>query len=486
MTTNKTSALSGDDFSAGDLAALSFDFASVRAAYRQGVRVAALVREVHARLMRDDNEHVWTHVIALDALLERAQELERLRQDGVALPLFGIPYGVKGNIDGAGLPTTAGCAGFGYVAERTAAVVERLHRAGAILIGKQNMDQFATGLVGIRSPHGYCRNSFDRRYIPGGSSSGSAVAVSSGHVGFSIGSDTGGSGRVPAALNNIVGPKPTPGRVSTYGFLYCNRSFDVAPVFALTTDDAYDVLDVIEGQDARDPYSHAVPAESAATQVAPGFRFAIPDARHLEFFGDEQARRQFAAAVGRLVERGGTAVEVDFAPFLEAGRMVFNSPLIAERWLTYGAFCAQGSDDLDPNVRQAILAAQQYSAADAHAQQYRLQELQRQVHAGLADLAFLLVPTCGTIYRCDEVEADPVRLNTNLGYYTYFANPLRLCAISVPAGLRGDGLPFGACLLAPADADRRLQSYANALHAAFGGNLGATRHAFARPVAAAA
>jgi allophanate hydrolase len=460
---------------ATDLTALSLHFDALRAAYANGVSPVEVIREIYRRRAQRDGDHVWTHVVPADDALRDARRVADLGAAGASLPLYGIPFGVKDNIDVEGLPTSAGCAAFTYIAQRTAAVVERLQAAGAILIGKQNMDQFATGLVGIRSPAGYCRNPFDERYIPGGSSSGSAVAVSTGQVAFSIGSDTGGSGRVPAALNNIVGLKPTPGLVSTHGFLYCNRSFDVAPVFALTTDDAFTVLDVLRGFDERDCYSVPVPAITVGS-VPHRFRFGVPTAKHLDFFDDPLAQAQFDQAITHLRELGGEPVEIDFAPFLETGRLVFNSPFIAERWVTYGAIADSDAPDVHPAVRQAIQASRQYSAADTFTALYRLEELKRLAYAQLEAVDLLAVPTAGTIYRCDEVEADPVALNANLGYYTYFANPLRLCAISVPAGLRPDGLPFGVSLLGKPFEDQRLAAYARRLHAAIGGRLGATTH----------
>lgn len=453
---------------------LSLDFESLRRAYREGLTPSALVKEIYRRLDARRGDFVWTHVAPLEQALRAALLVEQRAAEGHALPLYGLPYGVKDNIDVAGLPTSAACASFTYLADRTAAVVEKLAEAGAILIGKQNMDQFATGLVGIRSPAGYCRNPFNEDYIPGGSSSGSAVAVSTGQVAFSIGSDTGGSGRVPAAFNNIVGLKPTPGLVSSYGFLYCNRSFDVPPVFALTTSDAVAVFDAIRGHDPRDIYSVSRPPAPAAS--ASDFTFGIPDAAHLTFFDDVHAETQFHYAVELMRELGGKPVEVNYAPFAEAGQLVFGSPFIAERHVTYGAHVESGSPHVHPVVRQAILAASRYSAADAFAAQYRLEELKQLAWRELDRVAFMLTPTAGTLYRCDEVEADPVRRNGDLGYYTYHANPLRLSAVSVPAGLRPDGLPFGACLVGKPFDDLTIAAYADRLHRAAGGRLGATRH----------
>jgi len=461
----------------GDLSAQSLDFASLQKQYAKGLSPTALIEEVYRRLDADKDANIWIHIAPREQALQEARRIEQLAASGQSLPLYGLPFGVKDNIDVAGLPTTAACASLNHIADSSATVVEKLRAAGAILIGKQNMDQFATGLVGIRSPAGYCRNPFDQRYIPGGSSSGSAVAVSVGHVSFSIGSDTGGSGRVPAAFNNIVGLKPTPGLVSTHGFLYNNRSFDVAPILALTTLDAFQVLVVLAGHDERDPFCVAVPlGQDDSGDMSDRFSFGIPAKRHLQFFGDAFAEAQFNAAVEQLLQLGGVPVEIDFSPFLEANELVFNSAFIAERWITYGAIAENHPEDVHPAVLHALQAGQRYTAVDAFNALYRLEQLKQQAYRILDAVKLLVTPTAGTIYRCDEVEADPLRLNSNLGYYTYFANLLRLSAISVPAGFRPDGLPFGICLIAAPFDDERLLYVANRFHHAIGGRLGATRH----------
>jgi allophanate hydrolase len=455
---------------------LSLDFRSLSRAYAQGVvRPRQVVEEVYRRIAARGDDFVWLHLRPMADVLAQADALGARRANGEALPLFGLPYGVKDNIDVAGLPTSAACTAFTYTADRSAAVVEKLDAAGALLIGKQNMDQFATGLVGVRNVGGrHCVNSFDARYIPGGSSSGSAVSVAVGSTSFSIGSDTGGSGRVPAALNNLVGLKPTPGLVSSRGFVYCNRSFDVPPVFALTVGDAQAVLHVIAGPDAEDVYSRPAPPATVDGTLPSTFRFAMPQASQLEFFGDTQASAQFERALDHLMAMGGEPFEVDFEPFLEAGRMVFNSALVAERWLSYGDTVKRAPETVHPAVKTAIEAATGYSAADAYATAYRLRELQREVWHVLGGAACLVVPTAGTIYTCEQVAADPMRLNAHMGHYTYFANPLRLAAISVPAGLRDDGLPFGVSLIGLPWSDARIASLAAAFHARVGGALGAT------------
>jgi allophanate hydrolase len=316
----------------------------------------------------------------------------------------------------------------------------------------------------VRNVDGHCRNVFDGHRIPGGSSSGSAVAVASGQVAFSIGTDTGGSGRVPAACNNIVGLKPTPGVVSTHGFVHNNRSFDVASVLALQVNDAYRVLDVLIGHDPRDLYSSTRPLHGPTSRaLPPAFRFAVPRAAQLDFFGDAHAAAAWGRALRRLQARGGEAVEIDCAPLREAGELLFDSPLAAERWLSYGPTLLDHPATVHPAVAQALQRGHEFDAAQAYATAYRLRELRQAALAELADIAFLALPTCARIPLVSEVEADPQRLNAQMGRYTAFANPLGLFAVSVPAGLRDDGLPFGLSLVGRGHDDLRLQPWAAAV-----------------------
>lgn len=459
-----------------DITALSLDCNTLFKAYSdKSVSPVEVIDEVYRRIAAQGDDKVWLHLVPLEQARQRAALVER-RYAGRQKPaLYGLPYGLKDNIHVAGLPTSAACAGLCEVASESATIVGKLDRAGAILIGKQNLDQFATGLVGIRNPSGYCRNALNADYIPGGSSSGSAVAVAKGLVSFSIGSDTGGSGRVPAALNNIVGLKATPGLVSNYGFLCNNRTFDVAPVFALTVPDANAVLEVIAGYDSLDPFSsrrRLLPLSAAQRQGY--FRFAVPRERQLEFFGDRQAEFQYAQALATLRALGGIPVEIDFSPFIEASNTIFNSPFIVERAMTYGPIARLHPTAIHPAVQSALDAAEDYSAQDVFRSLYRLSELRQIAHAMLAEVEFLALPTAGTIYRCADVEADPIRLNANMGYYTYFANPLHLSVVSVPAGIRSDGLAFGLSLVAGPWREKTLHHLGLRFHRATGGRLGAT------------
>jgi len=448
-----------------DLRELPLDAFTLRAGYREHrFTPRDVIEEVYRRIAARGDDHVWLSLQPKAAVLKAALALERGDRD---LPLYGLPYGVKDNIDVAGLPTTSGCEALRYIAARSATVVEKLGQAGALLLGKQNLDQFATGLVGIRCVGGFCRNALDPRYIPGGSSSGSAVAVAADLTSFSIGSDTGGSGRVPAAYHGIVGLKPTPGLVSTYGFLYCNRSFDVPSIFARRVEDAFAVLEVLREE-------LLLPSAAEMTH-GDSFRFAVPRADQLEFFGDAEQARRFGSAVSALRGLGGEPVTVDFTPFVEAGELVFQSALVAERWLTYGATIERHPEAVHPAVRTAISNARKYSAVDAFATLHRLSELQVVARETLNGVACLVTPTVGTLYTVDQVEADPFELNTRMGYYTYFANPLRLSAISVPAGHREDGLPFNLSLVSNGFHELALGRVARALEAATAGAAPPTR-----------
>ena len=455
---------------------IPLDIASLRRRYQSGeLTPLALVEELLARMAGEDTHHIWISRLDADALRIYAQALEG--KDIASLPLYGIPFAIKDNIDLAGLPTTAACPEFAYTPERSAAVVQRLIDAGAIPIGKTNLDQFATGLNGTRSPYGACRNAFDPDFISGGSSSGSAVAVALGLASFSLGTDTAGSGRVPAAFNNLVGHKPSCGALSTRGMVPACRSLDAMSIFALTAEDAERVLAVAAGLDADDEYSRQLAPHGFDFGRAAGFRFGVPMQKDLQFFGNAEAERLFGEAVERMQALGGTPVAVDLAPFLDTARLLYGGPWVAERYLAIRDFFDAQPDRVFPPVRDIIAGGRAISAADTFAHLYRLRALKRTCDAVWSAVDVMLTPTAGTIYRVDEMQADPIRLNSHLGHYTNFMNLLDLAATAVPAGFQNDGLPFGVTLIAPPHQDGPLLHLASRMQQALGGTLGATPHA---------
>ena len=435
-----------------DLAAMAAAVSETRASLRD------LVDGVIRRCEACPHRHVWIHRVDDAALRRRADALERRRAAGEAMPLLGATFAVKDNIDVAGLPTTAGCPSFAYTPDRSATVVQRLEAAGAILVGKTNMDQFATGLVGTRSPHGAPRCAFNADYVSGGSSSGSAVAVAAGLVSFALGTDTAGSGRVPAAFNDLTGLKPTRGRVSAAGVVPACRSLDCVSVLTKSSTDAATVLRLAQGADDRDAFSRAAPGRGGgAAEPANGrFRFGVPADDALDFFGDAEAAALYAEAVARFEAVGGERVEIDSAPFAEAAAMLYGGPWVAERYAAVGGFIEDHPSACDPTVRGIILGGARPSAADAFRAAYRLEALRRRAEAVWTALDTLLLPTTGTIYRVDDIAADPVALNTNLGRYTNFMNLLDACGLALPAGFRDNRTPFGVTLAAPAFHDDKL------------------------------
>ena len=441
--------------------------------------VETIERALSEIARRGDNG-VWITVTPRERLLARARELEQRQSAGDALPLFGLTFAVKDNIDVAGLPTTAACPAFSYLPVTDAPVVRRLLDAGALCLGKVNLDQFATGLTGTRSPYGVSKNLFDGRFIVGGSSSGSAVAVAAGLVDFALGTDTAGSGRVPAAFNNVVGLKPSRGLLSTTGVVPACPSLDCLSIFALTVEDAVRVAAVARGYDDVDCFSRPEADTFQFTMGArpPRFRFGLPRASALDFLGDGHAAEQFARAVAGLAALGGEQVEVDFARFREAGELVYGGAFVAERLVAAGRLLAEHPDALIAPVRGILEGATSIRAGAALETARQLARTRRHAARVFAGLDFLFVPTTPTIFRITEVETDPLRLNTALGMYTTFVNPLDLAAVAIPTGIRGDNLPGGATLIGPWGSDARLAAFASALHRATSTKLGATEKTF--------
>jgi allophanate hydrolase len=419
--------------------------------YASGLTPTALISELCTRIEAYPDPAVWIHRLSREEMLVHARRVEARGRAGQ--PLYGVPFAIKDNIDLAGVPTTAACPAFAYVPDRSASVVEQLLAAGAIPVGKTNLDQFATGLVGTRSPHGTPRNPFNPDIIPGGSSSGSAVAVSAGLVSFALGTDTAGSGRIPAGFNDLVGLKPTRGALSTRGVVPACRSLDCVSVFTRHCADAAAVWRVIDGFDPADPMSRVRPATIG---TAPFRRVGVPARRDLEFFGDAEAERLFRAAVVRLPSLGLEAVEIDFAPFRETAALLYQGPWVAERWAALQSFHAQHAEAFLPVTRGIIEGGARLTAADAFAGQYRLAELTRRAAAEWEKMDVLLVPTAPRPYTLAEIEADPVWHNSRLGTYTNFVNLLDLAALAVPAGFRADKLPHGVTFIAPAWSEPRL------------------------------
>ena len=463
----------------------SLDLTTLATAYAHGALTpAAVVLDIHKAIGELADNPIWIHCLPLHALTQQAAALEARRKSGASLPLYGVPFAVKDNIDVAGCPTTAACPAYAYVPTATAHAVQRLLDAGALLIGKTNLDQFATGLVGTRSPYGACRNAFNRDYISGGSSSGSAVAVAAGLVSFALGTDTAGSGRVPAGFNNIVGLKPTPGVVSTSGVVAACRSLDCVSVFALTCGDATQVFEAMRGFDAHDIYARSDTGVRGGFSLATAaFRCGVPAAAQREFFGDDAARVAFEQSLLTLREIGAECVEIDFRPFVEVARLLYDGPWVAERFAAIRDFIATNAGDLHPVTRKVIESAQKWNAVDTFEALYRLRELKRRCDAELAKIDVLAVPTSGTIYTHAQLEEAPVERNTHLGYYTNFVNLLDLCALAVPGAFRADGLPAGVTLIGAAHADHYLSAIGSRFHRASNVLLGATSFKLPTPAA---
>ncbi|MEN4922396.1 allophanate hydrolase [Achromobacter spanius] len=445
-----------------------------QAAYRDGAQPEALLAG-YAGTAGSPEDNAWIRRVDRALLDEQLDGLRLLLAaaggDVSRLPLYGVPFAIKDNIDAAGWPTTAACPEFAYTPAEDATVVRRLRAAGAILIGKTNLDQFATGLVGTRSPHGAVANTFNPDYVSGGSSSGSASVVARGIAAFSLGTDTAGSGRVPAGFNNIVGLKPTKGWLSTAGVVPACRTLDCVSIFALTVDDADKVAQVAGGYDDADPYSRPMPAgASRPWPKAP--RLVIPAT--LEFFGDAQAAAVFDDAVRALRADGAQVEAVDFSPFNELAALLYQGPWVAERFAAVEALWREQPDAINPVVRGIVEQAANYSALDAFKAEYRRAELTRQIHRALDGFDALVVPTSPSIYTIAQLQADPVTLNSRLGVYTNFANLADLSALAVPAGMRADGLPSGITLIGLAWQDRALAQFGRQWQARRGLPLGAT------------
>ncbi|MEM7376604.1 MAG: allophanate hydrolase [Pseudomonadota bacterium] len=440
--------------------ALTLD--ALRDAYTRGTSTPAQVIDaIHARAARFADRNMWIRPVTE---AELSPYLQRLADSPVAsLPLWGVPFVIKDNIDLAGIPTTAGCPAFGYTPTASAFVVQQLIDAGAIPVAKANLDQFATGLNGTRSPHGPCRNAFDADFVSGGSSSGSAVSVALGLASFSLGTDTAGSGRVPACFNNLVGLKPTRGLLSASGSVPACRSLDCISVFALTAADANAVLACAEGQDTSDGYSRANRFDNSARQFgrrSGPLRVGVIPEPQLQFFGDEAYQAAYARSLARLQADGITVEEVDYAPFAEAAALLYEGPWVSERYIAMEGILRTDPEAVFPTVRSIVEPGAEPRATDLFRAQYRLAELQGVCAAQLARFDCLLTPTAGRLFTVAEMLEEPIKRNSELGYYTNFMNLLDMAAVSVPTAFTEAGLPFGITVAGPAFSDRALLSIA--------------------------
>jgi allophanate hydrolase len=471
LRTRNSALCSGPVLHSGDC--LSETVATIVEAHRAGTAAPEqTVARSFARIRAHADPAIFISLRPEADVLTEARALGAARN--VALPLYGIPVAVKDNIDVAGLPTTAACPAFSYQPSQDSTAVARLRAAGAIVIGKTNLDQFATGLVGVRSPYGSPRNTFNSQLIPGGSSSGSAVAVAAGLVPLALGTDTAGSGRVPAGLNNIVGLKPSLGLISTFGVVPACRTLDCVSVFALTVDDAWMALGAMAATDRADPYSRDRPL--GIPGVMPQVKLGIPRTGQLLFFGDRQYEAEYKAALERLMRIGCELVAIDIEPFYETARLLYEGPWVAERTIAARSILSSDPEAIHPVTREIILSGLRPTATDAFAAFYKLEALRRVADHTFLQVDALALPTAPTAYSVKQVLADPIQLNSRLGTYTNFVNLLDLCGLAIPASMTEAGVPFGITLLAPGGADARLAEIGRVFHADTALPLGALKH----------
>lgn len=456
----------------------AFDIGSLHAAYAKGWPVSEMIETVFARIETVADPGIFLYLADRLALLAEAAKLGPF--DPVASPLWGIPFAVKDNIDVSGMPTTAACPDYSYMPEKDATVVRLLKAAGAIVIGKTNLDQFATGLVGVRSPYPIPRNAIDPSLVPGGSSSGSAVATAHGIVSFALGTDTAGSGRVPAGLNNIVGLKPTVGALSTTGVIPACRTLDCVSIFALTVDDAWSVFSVAAEQDHTDAYSKSIPATGCGP-LPPVLRIGVPAKGDRQFFGDGAMETAYAASLDVLAGLGHRIVEVPFSDFYATANLLYEGAWVAERYAAVKDFFDASEASFHPVTRKIYGSAKSLSAADAFNGFYALQALKQKVAPLMATVDLFCVPTAPRHYTRADLDAEPIRENSRLGTYTNFVNLLDMCGIAVPTGTRNDGLPASVTLLAVSGKDGLTAALAANIHKKSGLTLGAT--GWAQPVA---
>lgn len=447
--------------------------------YQDGIFLpGAIVNFIYSEIDAQGEQGVWTYLVPKEQVLERINFLEAIGP-GLRnrMPLWGIPFSVKDCIDIKGFPTSAACPGFSYIAEDTNPVVQKILDAGGIFIGKTNLDQFATGLVGIRTGFEIPCNPFDADYIPGGSSSGAAVSVSRGLVSFAVGTDTGGSGRVPAGFNNIVGLKPTRGLLSTTHTVHACRTLDCLSIFALTASDAFYVFNVVNQYDSSNPLSrpYSAPPQKLANFVeGQEFYFGVPNQTQREFFGNEDMEKLFEEAIEKLCSLGGICAEIDYSPFIETNDLLFNGSWVSERYNSVGKFIESNLEAVHPITGKIILSAREIKASQVFEEFYKLEAIKRKMLPLWEGIDLLMVPTTGTIYKIKEIEENPMQLNFTLGYYTNFVNLLDLAAVAVPNGFQSTGLPAGITLISLPFTEKFLTGIGQLFHHQRVKKLGAT------------
>lgn len=457
---------------------INLTISALRKVYATGdITPAQVINEIILLNQNYEDRNIWIYQLSNEELSPYLESLENKSFD--THPLWGVPFAIKDNIDLAGIPTTAACTDFSYIPEKSATVVRQLIEAGAIPIGKTNLDQFATGLNGTRSPYGACQNAFNPEYISGGSSAGSAVAVALGLASFSLGTDTAGSGRVPACFNNLIGLKPSRGLLSNTGVVRACRSLDCVSIFSLNTDDANTVLSIAEGEDETDEYSRKNPfsnqkrhygllndGEVIIDEAKSRLTIGVLPEDQLEFFGDTTYALAYQETIQNLSSIEALDiefVEVDYAPFLSTAKLLYEGPWVSERYLGTLPLSEENPEAMLDVIREIIEPGGKLLATDTFVAQYQLAALKKQCLAQLNELDCLLAPTTSKHFTIDEIQQNPIVANSQLGHYTNFVNLLDLCAIAVPTAFTDKGLPFGITLIADHFQDRKLLSIANTL-----------------------
>lgn len=439
--------------------------------YRAGKLSPSLVMQrILGRLTDDDQRSVWISTADKVKAHKYAAWLDTQVDQMDSLPLYGIPFSVKDNIDVEGEPTTAACPEFVYTATSSAAVVQSAIDAGAMYIGKTNLDQFATGLVGVRSPYGIARNPYNEEYIPGGSSAGAGVSVSTGMVSFAFGTDTGGSGRIPASYNGIVGLKPAPGQLSRRGLVYACRSIDTPTIFAKTASDTMEVFNCVSNPDELDPFCFAQGDVAASDAPLASLRLGVPKATQLKFFDNTETEALFAEAVEHLSNKFSKPASVDFDVLTQVNDLMFFGPLLAERDASVGQFVEKNPEACNEVVNQLITGSRRFSAADAYTGIYKIADTKVEMETIWKAIDVLMVPTVGSVYKVADIEADPLQPNFNNGYYTNFANPLGLTAFATPYSKIVDGVPWGVTFLFKPGIESTVASLADSFSALWHAN----------------